>query len=282
MSKVTYLDLLDWTPDRGDEPNLIVPDVHEQVDTVYRVMDHFMVDVDHMWFLGDFFDSYTGRSPRTVDLLVELLNNNDVDTIEGNHDVMYLYANPPYHCSGFNMQTRLHVRENSELPELHHKMKPYGWVHGYLCTHAGLHPKRLPIQLADEHDPAKFVQRLDDYLSKWANDAWDGVIHDYNYPAVHSWFAIGKIRGGSDSVGGPIWLDFHHEFLPLPIVPQIVGHTRGKTVREIEPADPAFERNGRSDLCLDTGLKHVAVVYKDGGVDVCKLPIDWVEGDGRG
>jgi hypothetical protein len=131
-------------------------------------------------------------------------------------------------------------------------------------------------------DRVIFVNELDEYLIDVRTKAWEGMQYEINHFDVMKVCAIGKCRGGDDNVGGMVWLDFNLEFKSLPIVPQIVGHTRGKEVRTMHPADPEFDRDDTDDICLDSGLKHVAVVYKDRGVDVCKLPPDWVVGDGRG
>ena len=52
-------------------------------------------------------------------------------------------------------------------------------------------------------------------------------------------------------VGGPLWCDYD-EFVPIPSLNQIFGHTKSDYVRYGETDDS-------KNYCIDTGLNHYAV-----------------------
>jgi hypothetical protein len=89
----------------------------------------------------------------------------------------------------------------------------------------------------------------------------------------------GSVRGGKSRVGGLTWLDWDHEFAPIPGVHQIVGHTSGRQIRgrhlratgsllagaaQNLKMQTALRVGFRSiNWCLDTGLQSWAVVHAD-------------------
>lgn len=99
--------------------------------------------------------------------------------------------------------------------------------HGYLLTHAGLHPK--------------FVEQDADMTAEEVAENINETIQDN--PATPLSAYIPKERGGASSFGGILWRD---EKEPLAENwPQIFGHSRGKKVRQF---------NGNS-YCIDVPYK---------------------------
>ena len=80
---------------------------------------------------------------------------------------------------------------------------------------------------------------------------------------INEWpWTIGRARNGSSPYGGPLWLDWNHEFEGFPNEeglwsPQIVGHTQGVGVRM-----------KKGSINLDCGLKYCALVNYQGGIEI--------------
>ena len=66
---------------------------------------------------------------------------------------------------------------------------------------------------------------------------------------------MGFSRGGSNVVGGPLWCDYN-EFVDIPGINQIFGHTPNYTVRHRKTKN--FEH-----YCIDTRLNHYTIYQND-------------------
>jgi len=97
---------------------------------------------------------------------------------------------------------------------------------------------------SSEYDPEAVFQLL--------KAQWDGLVADLFDQEDHPLFSPGKARGGTQPVGGPLWLDWDEEFTDALPLPQLVGHTVGKAPRQ----------KGRS-WCVDC-RQTVYVVLQDG------------------
>ncbi|WP_348546341.1 hypothetical protein [Chthoniobacter sp.] len=75
-------------------------------------------------------------------------------------------------------------------------------------------------------------------------------------------FGVGVDRGGNQSVGGPLWMDWDN-LEPFTGINQIVGHTSGKEAREkIRPKSRNY--------CLDVGNGLVTAILADGKLEILK------------
>lgn len=212
---------------------LVIPDVHGQLAKLRIIEDTLFSKVDRIVSLGDWFDSFR---PYPIRELCEWLKDHpDIEKLLGNHDCHYFFRGQGWKCSGYSGVTQLIVDE--ELPHdlLREQFKVSTYVGHYLCTHAGYHPVTFDKHLVEQ-------EALD--------MAWEGRYSKLWEP--------GQARGGRAAFGGPTWLDFSYEFSESDDLPrQIVGHTHGKTVRT------KVTKGGKVSYCLDTGLRHVAVVDED-------------------
>lgn len=219
---------------------LIVPDVHEQIKKLLRILQKYNY-VSLVIFLGDFMDSYRGLSLETeptIQWLKENLRKPNYRFCLGNHDMHYAYPYDELKCSGFD--PRKNVLFNMTLNrELIGKMRLFHWAGDWFCSHAGIHERYLhPIHGYDRQA-----------LLEMEHDA----ISSLQFGRITNLFSIGRSRGGRAVVGGVNWLDFEKEFSPIEGLNQIVGHTRRETVRTKNTA-------GSTNYCIDTNLRHVGLV----------------------
>jgi hypothetical protein len=195
-----------------------VGDIHGQIDVMKLALD---CDADRVIFCGDFVDSFrrdVQDQIECVELALELAGNGRVDVVWANHEWSYMH--PKMHCSGWKEVTNSYMLGQKD--NILKKFKPFIYEAGYLVTHAGLNHRLWK----------EFNMTMDTFqqiLTEWA----------FNMDSP--FFDIGWYRGGRAPTGGPLWCDFNAEFEPIPELPQIFGHTRGKGIRK---AGNAF--------CIDT------------------------------
>lgn len=219
---------------------LIIPDVHEDIPTVERILEQ-AGPVDHVVWLGDWYDSFQ-RSPATLRMTTSFLKcrlENFTDTfLWGNHDLPYAFPDCfGLKCSGHSVGTRDYLAyelgnyDISKTP-LWERFVLTTEVEGWRLSHAGFGPgmaygdldKRCEESLATlKREPARLPA--------------DGLM------------SPGQARGGNLKVGGCTWLDWDDEFEPIRGLKQIVGHSKD--------AKPRYKG---SNLCLDTKLKHFAII----------------------
>lgn len=195
-----------------------VGDIHGQIDVMKQALD---CDADRVIFVGDLVDSYSrslGDQFACLDLALELAGNGRVDVTWANHEWSYL--DNQMSCSGWKPETNNFVKARKE--EILAKFKPFVYEAGYLVTHAG-----LTAQLWETYKLT--IENFQEKLTDWSKDMGS------------PFFFIGRPRGGRAHVGGPLWCDFRFEFIPIPGLPQIFGHTRGVGIRQKENA-----------YCIDT------------------------------
>lgn len=180
---------------------IVVGDLHGQFEIALRALSFGLPTV----FLGDYMDSFK-RTPQdmydTIDIIESAINSGQAVGLLGNHEVSYL--DPCMRCSGWN-STKQQVISADYKGILENKFKYYHETEGFLLSHAG----------------------VSDYLLKMLNKDLRTYLDDGDFTQ------IGWSRGGSKPCGGLLWCDWS-EFTPVDGVKQIVGHSRGKTVREKE------------------------------------------------
>jgi hypothetical protein len=196
-----------------NEVLVVVPDVHQDWDWVYRVLNVYGQGASFV-FLGDYFDykrsrTYDHRESLTIlKTLMDTLASR-ATWLLGNHDMHYHPINKAWHGlltgSGF---TREAVGFLSE-------QMPWGRFQlahadlGFLFTHAGL---AMFPELEGLQTPQELAQKL--------NIDWHNL--DVAEPPSYL-FSIGPGAGGRSSQGGPLWhRNFESHLLP---VNQMVGHT---------------------------------------------------------
>lgn len=194
---------------------LVIPDIHETPLKVRVILE--MNKYDQVIYLGDWFDSFTSTPEgvkATKDLLNQELAKENRFFCWGNHDIHY--GDRGCRCSGFEQSTYWQVADiNFSKFQVAHE------IDGWLLSHAGFRPETKNL--------------IDKALNGESDD--------------HVYSMVGRARGGYDKFGGPLWLDWNHEFKPIPGIKQIVGHTPANEVRCLD-----------GNYCLDTGLRHYGII----------------------
>ncbi len=228
---------------------LIVPDVHQDIDWVKRILDREVNSCDRVVFLGDWMDSFD-RPPRIacpsetgeyVYNLWKKLGNRAI-WIVGNHDQAYFeyflrkQKKPlalKYMCGGFSTHKGNQFCEHLTDDFIRSHKIAY-FEQGYLISHAGILPNFWPARTANGDNDAA----LQWFLSH-CDEAWK------NFPYIDSpLFCAGLSRGGNSTVGGPLWCDWERDFVDELPYPQICGHTTSGN-------NPISRQIGKS-VCLDS------------------------------
>lgn len=221
---------------------LVIPDVHQRVDSVKRILKA-ETDYDEVVFLGDWFDSFFDPPKVTgfeetceylKHLILEHPNKDKFVFLLGNHDISYIYENKDYSlhrisktlkyfCSGFTISKAKKFRhaffdhglkDNFFLEHFKIAHITQGWT----LSHGGISVRHFPYGYTKE----RFVNEL-------LPDVWRNF---RNLEYKHNWVisGAGYHRGGNQPIGGVLWLDWRGEFnSSIDTGKQIVGHT---TVKE--------------------------------------------------
>lgn len=247
--------------------NLIIPDVH----TKWQVADKIIEKErpDQIYFEGDYWDTFYDTVQVNIEVcrwIKDLATDPRVTFLLGNHDLHYISPNRAHRCSGFTWEKYKAISTLFPPEDSQRIFKLFVVVDGYLLTHAGItsqlfgrFPKDHPIDLV-------------------FNEAWEALFtEDQN----HYLLMAGRDRGGPGITGGALWCDWG-SFTPIRNIPQIVGHTSGREprwthwredrCRQGEVTDElGFEPGDQISLCLDTNLRHYAVI-EDGHVSIRPVP----------
>lgn len=175
---------------------LVVGDLHGRLEIAQRALDTDYPVV----FIGDYLDSFNrsvNDQVETLKLVLDAAGEERCTALMGNHEMSYVHDS--HRCSGFKAATHMHVK-HMDLSAL----KDYVFVEGFLISHAGVSQRLLDY----------FELTLDEYLDS------------------NNFEQVGCTRGGRYPVGGLRWCDWRDEFAPIADQPQIVGHTRGKIIRQ--------------------------------------------------
>lgn len=211
---------------------LIIPDIHNKYTLAECIID--MEEPDRIIFLGDYFDDY-GDTPvdayNTALWLKTSLNHSNRIHLIGNHDLSYM-TNGVKGCIGWNGAKQMFVNKvgiNWKL--LYH----YCFVGDWLCTHAGLSDEFYKAYNQQGLSPSYFIHGL-----------------ERDPELKFRLYMTSPYRGGHDSHSGILWCDYN-EFVDIPNLNQIFGHTQGYLRRILDKVKNA------EHICLDTALHDYAV-----------------------
>ena len=187
---------------------IFVPDIHGDIKFIERINSDYST-----WdkiFVGDLVDSLVftrTEQLKCVESVLSMIEKGDTQCIFGNHELSYLVGEH-MRASGYagTLDTLL-MPLKSKIRKLF-KNYIYFYQEKILITHAGLTKyiyNNFDFGLGD-------INRI---LEEWSQSPIDQT--------PLGW--IGKIRGGTNTVGGPFWCDWNNEFEPIDGLTQVFGHT---------------------------------------------------------
>lgn len=234
---------------------LIVPDIHQRYQQIPSLIQKEQNNHDLIVFLGDYFDNsiFDLETVRQTALTIkEFTTHPSVKMLMGNHDLPYRFwsACPKLRCSGNTLESseiisNILKREDWERMHLfHHETDKRN--REWIFSHAGLSP----------FFERPFIGINKDVLAVDCHAALENCKIGVVCPLLRA----GLSRGGNETVGGITWLDWNHEFTPIPNINQIVGHT---TLRH--PAAKIIK--GSVNWNLDTKSQYL-IKWVDGKVEV--------------
>ena len=110
-------------------------------------------------------------------------------------------------------------------------------------SHAGFHPVWIK-----EPNVEKIMSRCEKAMDAAKRRIVDPIL------------GAGEDRGGLQKFGGPLWMDFDN-FMPIPGINQLVGHTPDQDVRE-------NCTTGSRNYCIDVRNASVAAILCDGELTI--------------
>lgn len=194
--------------------HIFIGDIHGQWEIVEEALSRDGVKV----FVGDFVDSFTRTTEdmyKCYCLLMEYHHSHpdELVCLFGNHELSYYHYN--MRCSGWRTDT--HEMMQDIKGPLHELLRSHYWFDEdsdsapTLVTHAGV--------------SSTWLSQFDDDDMAWHE------LNQYSLDYAGPLFDIGRRRGGWAVCGGPFWCDYRDEFVHVPYINQIFGHTRGKGIR---------------------------------------------------
>jgi hypothetical protein len=204
---------------------LIIGDIHHQTDLADQALHRFGGSCDKIVFLGDYFDDF-GDNPEQMRITCRWLKASTAQAnrvhLFGNHDISYFFPeHRQCHCPGYSIEKQEVFGE--ELAGLApNALRIATQVGDWLLSHAG-----FSAAIARDQPAGKIVRMAEGEL--------DRIVAGEDSDLLN----VGASRGGSDRVGGPLWLDWSREFRPVAGLNQIVGHTPAKGVLRAKCLLPA-------------------------------------------
>lgn len=244
------------------EKLLIITDVHQNINWIKNILETEKNNYDHLLFNGDWIDSYyeppvIAGSVETAQFVLAAINGEygPASFNIGNHDLPVMESwkkNSVYSnklqllnpCSGFTRSKSMNFNKVLKWSDWR-KFHGFHTFGGYVISHAGISSLYWRSHL-----------NVQDNLNKIWNEIEQAL--DLISLQPSHWFAAGFARGGSEVVGGPMWLDWNQEFMDNLPIKQIVGHTtQSNIVRTI----------GRS-YCIDANQTAYALLSADGKIEI--------------
>ncbi len=221
---------------------LIIGDRHNAVDHIEATIAKHP-DADSVVFTGDFFDNFHDTpaiAENTARWLKHSLQQSNRIHCIGNHDLPYIpgVRLEEYNCPGFDVDKQKAINDI---------LTPTDWAQlvgatvsqDILISHAGFTMQLFQYETGKTTLPTAAV--LADKANNELKKVMAGGISKYYQPGDR----MGYLRPG-----GIIWADWNDEFINIPGINQVVGHTPSFKIR-------ANKNNGAVSYCVDCAKQYV-------------------------
>lgn len=235
----------------NDKSTLILPDVHNTLERSLKIRRRYPKN-KAIW-LGDYFDDWGDNAQIVRDVAVTLKKELDADEDEfllGNHDAHYRYPGfQQVQGGGFETGKSHAINEVLKFAEWD-KLKLFTICQGWIISHAGVNSEIFAHPVFKKVT----VEEIEIQCAK--------ALMCASVRAKHPVWGCGMARGGSQYLGGIIWMDWNEEFAPIPGINQIVGHTPVKTPQIMTGEN---SENWNLDTKLDArGFRYIGWIHEDG------------------
>lgn len=238
---------------------IIIPDLHNRVNWI----ENFLSSVEHdrVIFLGDYFDNFEDTS-NDIELvtkwLKESIHKPNRVHLFGTHELWYRFQHNPFIFVSGNDQMKGELINSILDIEDWKYLRLYCFEQDFLITHAGLHSYLIyEFVLRNKSIFGTYIKNFNpsgrDIVDNIVGPATKEALQYVEAGKSHPWLAAGMARAGEQSVGGIIWLDWTEEFVPVPGLNQIVGHTQLDYPGEIVTEDS-------KNYNLDTKNRYVGML----------------------
>jgi hypothetical protein len=242
---------------------IVIGDIHNHTVEAEEIAS--LYDKTHkVIFIGDYFDDFGDTAYDAINTAKWLKNSlakpNRIHLM-GNHDINYSYLNfvkdssgnlqNLYNCSGYDPNKDFAI--NSIMSEEDwDKIKFAHFENGFWFAHGGFHRHWFEHPIKGIHNEY-IMEKINNAESDYKSRTWTEIIG-----------AVGRCRGGSQRVGGLLWLDDYRESEVIPNFKQVCGHT--PTMNKISiNYDPDIK--GGLNINVDCGLCQVLEIGEDGSYD---------------
>lgn len=208
-------DFLTLQPEK--RPVIFVGDLHGSVDFFRKLRREFGGTHDFC-LVGDLLDSFTEGIPNQVALVSDVLTmmkDGKGVCLKGNHDLNYIHrGDARVSCTGYKTATQVALLDF--LPDMQELLLSfYYWgKEKLLVSHAG-----LSRQLYDQY----LMRHMEPSGREFAE-----MLYEWSENLDSPFYQVGYSRGGSKPVGGLTWCDWSDEFIPVPGLMQVMGHSHSR------------------------------------------------------
>lgn len=261
---------------------LVIPDIHNRVEEAEHLVRTLGKSVNHVVFLGDYFDNY-GDTPddarKTAQWLKYSLQQDNRTHLMGNHDIPYSKSYRTCPCPGYTRDKALATYGDGSLLTCDDwdklaifKLIPSGRpdVRPMLLSHAGftltnLYGLRSTRKIAKggslRHLKSLRLQVYLDDLKKEHKACLDKMDDSPFKEDQHHWLNRGS-RCKDGDIAGPMWLDRDDFIHPIPGIDQIIGHTYVSQPRR--HSYPCAKEPNAEAWFIDRAGMYAAIVDTDG------------------
>jgi hypothetical protein len=260
-------------------PILLISDIHHKTHIADQIIELERGNYVKTLFSNDVFDDFGDTvedSVKTAEWFVKKINEPNNIFLRSNHSISYEFPwNQNTYCSGFTKEKAAVISRIVGRDDWN-KQKTFHYENSFLFTHAGLSKNFLDMMVKQGHaeEFEYTIENIITHLTEWERKGLEYC----NVGHMHPVFGAGFDRGGVQSYGSPIWIDFS-SLTNVQGIKQICFHTPhpfpdfkyvrddGRNIMQdvmspvLKKTKVKFERGVSYDL--DTHMGHYAILTED-------------------